>query len=97
MKKFIITTAIFMVLPIVSLAAFQTPASQTPVQPMPENTAPNLSGNANTPGMNITKANNKPWSRSEKPGRQMKMPKLRKLRSREARLQPKPIYILSLL
>jgi hypothetical protein len=50
MKKFIITTAIFMVLPIVSLAAFQTPASQTPVQPMPENTAPNLSGNANTPG-----------------------------------------------
>jgi hypothetical protein len=50
MKKFIIASAIIIILPTVTMAAFQATAPQTPVQPMPENTAPNLNGNANTPG-----------------------------------------------
>jgi hypothetical protein len=50
MKKLIIAISIIIILPSVSMAAFQVQEPGTPVQPMPENTAPNLNGNANTPG-----------------------------------------------
>jgi hypothetical protein len=50
MRKIAITIAFGILVPVLALAALKAPVVNTPLQPLPENTSPNIQHNTNTPG-----------------------------------------------